>query len=282
MRNLIFYVTLLALSNSSLSEASECKCYSQPFKPDPPCLVHCTTRLLAIADLKDLTDFFKLRRETADAVLRVQQRVSSPEQDLLRLLSEDHGKEVKEALEHVSDERLLEFITAKADEHGRDQPFIRELVASIPRDAHESPLAEPSKTAQEALQRAIEAGKLAEGKLLYEEVLTDDKVKFGFDASDLSPEAKAALDEFASQIASENRGVYLEIQGHTDNIGSAKYNEELGLLRAEAVRRYLSQKHGFPLHRINVISYGESAPVADSSTRETQSQNRRVAIVVLR
>lgn len=149
-------------------------------------------------------------------------------------------------------------------------------------DTHERQIGETSKTAQEALQRAIDAGKLAEGKLLYETVLTDDKVKFGFDTSDLSPEARAAIDEFASQLKTQNAGVYIEIQGHTDSVGSEKYNEELGLLRAEAVRRYLSQQHQFPLHRINVISYGESSAVSDNSTREGRSQNRRVALVVLR
>ena len=149
-------------------------------------------------------------------------------------------------------------------------------------DTHERQIGETSKTAQEALQRAMEAGKLAEGKLLYETVLTDEKVKFGFDTSDLSPEAEAALDEFATGLKTQNAGVYIEIQGHTDSVGSEKYNEELGLLRAEAVRRYLSQKHQLPLHRINVISYGETAAQADNSTREGRSQNRRVAIVVLR
>lgn len=148
-------------------------------------------------------------------------------------------------------------------------------------NTHEQRIGEISKTAQEALQRAQEAGKLAEGKFLYETVLTDEKVKFGFDTADLSPEAQAALDQFAQQLKTENKNVYIEIQGHTDNVGSEKYNEELGLLRAEAVRRYLNQKHGFPLHRINVISYGESAPVADNGNRQGRSQNRRVALVVL-
>lgn len=148
-------------------------------------------------------------------------------------------------------------------------------------NTHEQRIGEISATAQQALERAQAAGKLAEGKFLYETVLTDEKVKFGFDTSDLSPEAQAALDQFAEQLKSENKNVYIEIQGHTDNVGSEKYNEELGLLRAEAVRRYLNQKHGFPLHRINVISYGETAAVADNSNRDGRSQNRRVALVVL-
>lgn len=148
-------------------------------------------------------------------------------------------------------------------------------------DTHDRQIGETSRTAQEALKRAQEAGKLAEGKFLYETVLTDEKVKFGFDTSDLSPEAEAALDEFANQLKGDNRNVYVEIQGHTDSVGSESYNEELGLLRAEAVRRYLSQQHKFPLHRINIISYGEGAPVSDNSSREGRSQNRRVALVVL-
>jgi outer membrane protein OmpA-like peptidoglycan-associated protein len=148
-------------------------------------------------------------------------------------------------------------------------------------NTHDKQIGEISQTAQDALRRAQEAGKLAEGKFLYETVLTDDKVKFGFDTSDLSPEGQAAIDEFAAKIKQENKNVYVEIQGHTDNIGSEKYNEELGLLRAESVRRYLNQKQGFPLHRINVISYGESSPIADNKTREGRSQNRRVALVVL-
>jgi outer membrane protein OmpA-like peptidoglycan-associated protein len=146
---------------------------------------------------------------------------------------------------------------------------------------HEQKMGEISQTAQDALKRAQDAGKLAEGKFLYETVLTDEKVKFGFDTSDLSPEATSALDDFAGKIKQDNKNVYVEIQGHTDNIGSDKYNQELGLLRAEAVRRYLNQKQNFPLHRINVISYGKTTPVADNKTRTGRSQNRRVVLVVL-
>jgi len=139
---------------------------------------------------------------------------------------------------------------------------------------------EASRTAQDALARAQAAGKLAEGKFLYETVLSDDAVKFGFDRAELADEAKAALDAFADRLRTENRNVYIEIQGHTDNIGGEQYNLQLGEKRAEAVRRYLSTK-GVPLHRMSVISYGETEPVADNSGRDGRSQNRRVVLVVL-
>ncbi len=142
--------------------------------------------------------------------------------------------------------------------------------------------AEVSKTAQDALERAIAAGKLAEGKILYETVLTDESVRFGFDKSELSREARAALDAFSSDLIARNEGVYIEIQGHTDATGPEQYNLQLGAKRAESVLRYLNAEHGLPLHRMSAISYGESAPVAENATREARAQNRRVALVVLK
>ena len=126
------------------------------------------------------------------------------------------------------------------------------------------------------------AGKLAEGKLLFETVLADDKVKFGSDHIELTDEARSALDELGSQLIEVDRKVYLEVQGHTDAIGEDSYNLSLGEKRAENVRRYLNLEHQIPLHRIATISYGEAAPVADNKTREGRAQNRRVVVVVLR
>jgi len=137
-----------------------------------------------------------------------------------------------------------------------------------------------SRTAQEALDRAMAAGKLAQGKLLYETVLTDDDVKFGFDKKELSPEAQAALEEFANQLKAQNQNVYVEIQGHTDEVGPDAYNEKLGQARADAARYYLA-KQGIPLHRMNSISYGEAAPVVADASSEARAQNRRVVLVVL-
>lgn len=148
-------------------------------------------------------------------------------------------------------------------------------------DEHTGQISELSKTAQEALERALAAGKLAEGKLLSETVLANDLVKFGFEKAELSDDAKKALDQFASTLKQEDRGVYIEIQGHTDATGSDDYNLELGEERAEAVRRYLNKAHQLPLHRMSVISYGETAPTYDNKDRDGRNQNRRVVLVVL-
>lgn len=139
-----------------------------------------------------------------------------------------------------------------------------------------------SRTAEEALERAKEAGKLAEGRFLLEMALSDEQTGFGFDQSHLSGEAKARLSHFAWNIKGEGKGAYIEVQGHTDSLGPENYNMHLGLRRAREVMRYLHVQHGFPLHRMHAISYGETEPVADNATKEGRARNRRVTLVVLK
>lgn len=147
--------------------------------------------------------------------------------------------------------------------------------------SQEEEIQELSSTAREALDRAIAAGKLAEGKLLYERILSDADVEFAFDEAELGPEARESLDAFAEELKRQDDDLFLEIQGHTDATGTEEYNLRLGEERAEAVRRYLSLEHEIPLHRMSVISYGESSPLADNGTREGRARNRRVGLVVL-
>ena len=145
---------------------------------------------------------------------------------------------------------------------------------------HDARLGELDKTTREALDRAEAAGKLAEGKFLYSMVLSDDSVKFPVDGSELSPEAKTRLADFVQKLKSDNKNVYLEIQGHTDSSGKPAFNRKLGEARAEAVRLYLNQQ-GVALNRMSTISYGADAPVAPNTTKEGKAQNRRVVVIVL-
>jgi outer membrane protein OmpA-like peptidoglycan-associated protein len=93
--------------------------------------------------------------------------------------------------------------------------------------------------------------------------------------------AKARIDELISQIKADPKGAYFEIEGHTDNVGPAELNKRLGLDRAEAVKAYLYEQHQIPLHRMNVISYGEDKPAGPNNTRDGRAANRRVVIRVL-
>jgi len=92
---------------------------------------------------------------------------------------------------------------------------------------------------------------------------------------------QAKIDELVSQLKANPNGGYIEIEGHTDNVGDKTINYKLGLERAEAVKRYLYENQQIPLHKINVISYGEEKPIAPNKTKAGRAQNRRVVIKVL-
>ncbi len=147
-------------------------------------------------------------------------------------------------------------------------------------DQQQAHLSQLDQTTQDALTRATAAGKLAEGKFLYSMVLSDDSVKFKASSAKLSPEAQQRLTDFADKLKTDNRNVYLEIQGHTDARGSETANQRLGEKRAEAVRLFMNQ-HGVPLNRMSTISYGKADPVADNKNRTDRAQNRRVVLVVM-
>lgn len=145
--------------------------------------------------------------------------------------------------------------------------------------------------AQQTGNQAMEVGKQATAKaeaveastrkLIFETVLTDDQAKFKSGVAKLSDEAKAALDQMVAQVKAQKSAIWVEIEGHTDNVGDAAYNERLGLERAEAVKRYLYEQHQVPLHKMNAISFGEEKPIGENRTRDGRSRNRRVVIKVL-
>jgi outer membrane protein OmpA-like peptidoglycan-associated protein len=121
----------------------------------------------------------------------------------------------------------------------------------------------------------------ASKRLVYEVVLSEDQGNFKFGKTILPDEAKQKIDEMVAQIKQDPKNIYLEIEGHTDNVGAPTTNEQIGLARAEAVKRYLYEQYQIPLHKMNVISYGEDKPVAPNKTRDGRAQNRRVVIKVL-
>jgi outer membrane protein OmpA-like peptidoglycan-associated protein len=138
-----------------------------------------------------------------------------------------------------------------------------------------------SQEAKDALQRAQEAGVLAKGKVVFSQTFSEDRVKFKTGSYDLNKDAKAALDDFAGKVKALNEQYFVEIQGHTDDVGGSHYNDDLGQRRADEVRRYLSRKDQMPLNRMSTISYGDTLPVAANKTKKGRAANRRVVLVVL-
>jgi outer membrane protein OmpA-like peptidoglycan-associated protein len=167
--------------------------------------------------------------------------------------------------------------------------------------ANEQRIGEVDQKAQAADQRAQQAGtradeaaaaadkvnaradkiEAASKRIVYEVVLSEDEGGFKFGQSKLPDDTVSKIDELVSQLKANPNGAYIEIEGHTDNVGTKDVNYKVGLERAEAVKRYLYEQHQIPLHKINVISYGEEKPIAPNKTRAGRAQNRRVVIKVL-
>jgi outer membrane protein OmpA-like peptidoglycan-associated protein len=74
-------------------------------------------------------------------------------------------------------------------------------------------------------------------------------------------------------------GLKIQLEGHTDSVGSDEYNQKLSEERAEAVREYLVSQ-GVPGDTVTAAGFGKSKPVADNSTAQGRQQNRRVEMVV--
>jgi outer membrane protein OmpA-like peptidoglycan-associated protein len=112
-------------------------------------------------------------------------------------------------------------------------------------------------------------------------VVAEVVVNFEFAKSALTDEARRKLDAAFVQPTSNVQGLaVIALEGHTDSIGREAYNQQLGLARADSVKRYLTERLGIPTGRINVVSFGETHPVAPNTTREGRAQNRRVVIQV--
>jgi len=131
-----------------------------------------------------------------------------------------------------------------------------------------------------AAAKAEEVDK-ASKRLTYTVVIDESSGNFKLNTAVLPDAAKAQLDELMAKVKANPQGAYFEVEGYTDATGTPELNKKLGLARADAVREYLYKQHQVPLHRINVISYGEENPVGNNKTKDGRAQNRRVVIKVL-
>jgi outer membrane protein OmpA-like peptidoglycan-associated protein len=101
-------------------------------------------------------------------------------------------------------------------------------------------------------------------------------VLFDFNKSTLQPASDGPLQQVAALMTAD-KTLKLEVQGHTDNVGTDAYNQTLSESRAKSVVAWLSQ-HAVTADRLNAKGYGMTMPVADNKTDEGRAKNRRVEI----
>lgn len=106
----------------------------------------------------------------------------------------------------------------------------------------------------------------------------DSGILFGFDSAELTASSQQNISELAKTLL-KYEDTEILIEGHTDSKGSEEYNQKLSEKRAAAVTAHLCD-NGVASNRISEVGYGETMPVADNSTAEGQSQNRRVEVAI--
>ena len=102
--------------------------------------------------------------------------------------------------------------------------------------------------------------------------------EFDFDSATLKPEMKEALNKLARRVKQSPGEERLTIIGHTDSVGSADYNYNLGRRRALATKQYLVTVGGLIASRIEARSAGQTDPVATNETEVGRSRNRRIEV----
>jgi outer membrane protein OmpA-like peptidoglycan-associated protein len=105
-------------------------------------------------------------------------------------------------------------------------------------------------------------------------------IQFGFNKSALTKTDQQTLDEFAQQIGQQKHYI-VQVQGYTDNVGTAQYNSQLSRQRADAVIQYLAAKHNVPAYRVYIVGLGKDNPVAENNKASGRAKNRRVDVQLL-
>lgn len=112
--------------------------------------------------------------------------------------------------------------------------------------------------------------------------ITEGDVLFDPDEHEVRPDAEADLAAVAAEIADRDDAYVIRVEGHTDDVPTAEYedNQELSERRAEAVVEWLVQEGGLDPELMSAEGFGEEVPRADNGTEEGRQQNRRVVITV--
>jgi outer membrane protein OmpA-like peptidoglycan-associated protein len=128
---------------------------------------------------------------------------------------------------------------------------------------------------QQALERIVDTRRTAFGLVMN---LPESALRFDFNSASIRPEARETLSRIAGILmTSDNYG--LAVHGHTDDIGTAEYNQQLAERRAEAVKQYMVSA-GINPDIVTIRGYGKSSPIAAGRDEASRAKNRRVEIAL--
>lgn len=250
-------------------------------------------------DSMQRADAYQARKERKPAIMMARDAAQTAED--ARLLALRRAEEEQLANERKAAEEREERAKAQAQQaqqqqlqaEADSQKMARERAAALAQQQEAEASAEKARQAaadaerlrqqaeqqqanlrqqlQQQLNQVLETRATARGL-----IVNMSDVLFDFGKYTLRPEAREKLAKI-SGILLAHSGLKLEVEGHTDNIGSDAYNQELSEKRAGAVRDYLTEQ-GVP--DVAARGFGKSNPVASNATTAGRAQNRRVEMVV--
>ncbi len=113
-----------------------------------------------------------------------------------------------------------------------------------------------------------------------EKIIITQKIHFAFDKDNIRPVSYPILNDVIGLLQANPQMTLIQIEGHTDWIGSDQYNQGLSQRRANSVKKYLVQ-HGISTHCLTTVGYGESKPIADNRNDKGRARNRRTEFTVI-
>lgn len=208
-------------------------------------------------------------------------------------------KYVRQHVDPVSEK--LDQVAIKTDQQGQTLDQTRKTVdetrATLEQDENRISLADERALsaddhAREAMEKATGADQKADlansgladlrgvvARLDDYKQVASTTVNFNINSDKLDADAKLALDQMVTSQSQYER-FFIAVEGFTDKVGSAAYNDRLSRRRADAVVEYLVAAHDIPVYRIHMVGLGEQKPVEDAITRSANAKNRRVEVTI--
>jgi OmpA-OmpF porin, OOP family len=112
------------------------------------------------------------------------------------------------------------------------------------------------------------------------EIVIKQQIQFAVDSAVILPTSNGLLTEIADALIKNPRIRKLEVQGHTDNTGTADHNKQLSDDRASAVVAWLTS-HGVAADRLTAKGYGQTKPLVPNVTAANRGRNRRVQFIIV-
>ena len=223
-------------------------------------------RIITIRKIKE-EDEAAQRKARSDAELSAQQsQADAQQQAAQRVQAEAAQKEAEERERHAREAQQQADLARKQAEQDAQQAGQQAQLASQQAEQMREKL-------KEQLNKVLQTKETARGL-----IVNMSDVLFDFNKFALKPEAREKLAK-VSGILLAYPNLKLQVEGHTDNVGSDEYNQRLSEQRADGVRDYLVLQ-SVPNGNISAQGYGKTQPIADNSTNSGRAQNRRVELVV--